>query len=219
MKRALVNIVYGARAQEEHAITRANHKAYAEACRADYIAVEESKALPYGPAAKFTVVDIAKHYDQTLLLDIDTVVMRATMTPFDVTPAGYWGCVDELRLSGAAFAHQQQAWEQIAELLHEPVPPFRLNLNSGVTVLPKNCGAYLPPDKPLPEVWCIEQLWLSYQIFTRNLPFVRMDPRLNWCKWFTYFERGLSDAFIVHWNQRENRLATLQKLVTATHIK
>lgn len=218
-KRAVVNVVYGPAASEEHAITRGNHAAYAKKCGAEHIVLASETPVKYGPAAKFKVVDIAKNYDQTLLLDLDTVVFRDTMTPFDVTPLGYWGFVDEAPLSKADQAHQQRMWFQIAEHLKEPQPVFSLNLNSGVLVLPSNCEAYLPPDKPLPETWCIEQLWLSYQITTQHLPFIRLDPRLNWCKWFSYFERGLPDAYIVHWNQRDNRLDTLKKLVTASRIR
>lgn len=217
--RALVNIVYGPYAAAEHAITRQNHAAYAKICGADYIVLQGGAHLPYGPAAKFKVVDVAREYKQTLLLDLDTVVFRDTMTPFDVTPAGYWGFVDEAAMSKADQAHQQRTWYQIAEHLKEPQPTFSLNLNSGVLVLPAECDAYLPPENPLPDAWCIEQLWLSYQVVTRHLPYVRIDPRLNWCKWFTYFERGLPDAYIVHWNQRDNRLDTLKKLVTASRIR
>jgi len=213
VKRALVNIAYGASAIAELALTRKNHQLYAKNCGAEYIELVKDVQLAYGPAAKFKIVEIAKDFDQTLMIDTDTVVFQPNINIFDTCPVGWWGFVDELRYIQFPLEEFEQTLRHIADILLQPHVVPKINVNSGVLLLPRDASIYLPAEKPLPTTWCIEQIWLSYRLLSTNANYVRLDPRFNWCKFFREFESGRKDAIILHWNDRTDRINMLQKLM------
>lgn len=215
MQRALLNIAYGAKAQTELDITRENHKEYARQCGAEYIELLSDTELGYGPSAKFKAVGVAANFDQTLLLDTDTIVMKPHINIFETCPVGWWGFVDELRLIEWPLDEFKSTLIEIADLLYQPHVLPTIDINSGVMLLPRDASIYLPPAKPLPVTWCIEQIWLTYRMLSTDTKYVRIDPRFNWCKWFKSFEQGRKDAIILHWNDRNNRIDILKQLIAA----
>lgn len=213
----LVNVVAGEKAEHEHSITEANHRAYAVACGASYECITRDVAPDFPPSIKYLVHTKTECWDQTLYLDVDTVVTKLSPNIFEEVPAKQWGVVDELGLLSDAkpgYTEEQQAYaDKICNGLGWPKICLRFALNSGVMLIPKQADKlYWPPPRPVPNFWNLDQLFLSIRLQMTDTPLQCLDPRWNWCYSYRLFEQGLQHAFIIHLanaTDRANRLATL----------
>jgi predicted O-methyltransferase YrrM len=211
-KRCVLSIACGEACVEEHSLTAANHRDYAEFCGAEWIEiVRPDLSLAYGPAAKFVAADVARDFDQTLFLDSDCVVMPKAPNIFDEVPPDHWGVVDEMwPLAAKCDPHKWQGEaDAICDAAGMPRVEMPFSINSGVMVLPREASLYAPPPKPVPWFWCVEQLWLSAELVCHEAPYTLLDPRWNWCYWFPEFEAGGKEAFIVHINAERNERRAL----------
>lgn len=217
--RALVNVVAGERAKQEYAITGPGHQAYAEACGAAYQLVTRDTVPDFPPAIKYLVNKVAEHYDQTLYLDVDTVVTKLAPNIFEELPPGHWGVVDELGLLSDAkidyTAEQQHYADKICDNLNWPRICLRFALNSGVMVIPRQTDkVYWPPPRPVPNFWNLDQLFLSIRLQMTDQPMRCLDPRWNWCYSYRLFEQGVPNAFIIHLADVNDRADQLRRLVS-----
>ena len=215
--KALVNVVAGEKAKQEYAITGASHRAYAEACGAVYSLITRDVVPDFPPAIKYLVNNAAMYYDQTLYLDVDTVITKLAPNIFEEVPLGHWGIVDELGLLSDAkpgYTEEQQDYaDKICDNLNWPRICLRFALNSGVMLMPKQTDKlYWPPPRPVPNFWNLDQLFLSIRLQMIAQPMLCLDPRWNWCHSYRLFEQGVPNAFIIHLADATDRVDQLQRL-------
>ncbi len=214
MKRAVLNIVAGDKGRAEHAITRENHRSYADRCGAEYVVIQREHAPKYSPAIKYLANKVTPDYDQTLFLDLDCIVTPQCPNIFDEVPLGYWGVIDE---NGLARFHElendqtQRHANALCDALHLPYVYLTRHINSGVMVMPPNSADYyFPPKYPVPSnYWAVEQLYLSINLQLHDAPLKELDRRFNWCWCHKRFEEDMHRAFIIHWGGKHDRLENL----------
>lgn len=151
--------------QAELAITERRIKEYASRCNADYIAIRELPKVNHPCANKFVLSQVAKLYEQTLLVDTDVVVQDHCPNVFELVPLGKWAMVDDLRrIRERDDKWIEREWPAVCKAMGATVP-LNANWNSGFCLAPQDAyREYYAPRVPVPDVWCIEQHLLCWHL-------------------------------------------------------
>jgi len=201
VKRAVINILAGQRADLDHAITGPNHKAYADRIGAEYRTIRRDSSPSYGPAIKYLANTLTPEYDQCLFIDCDAVVTAQAPNIFDEVPLGYWAIMDERGRSQEPLAdgYGQKMADKISDALNIPRIPLIRMLNSGVMVMPPDSARwYGPPKRSVPSCWIFEQLFLAMMLQLDHAKIIELDWRWNLCWCHSHFHQNRSKAFILH---------------------
>jgi hypothetical protein len=216
-KRALLVVAPDPKPQAELQISRPLFQEYAKKYEADYIELTNIPTLNHGCANKYVLSQVAKNYEQTLLLDTDVIIMPGAPSIFDAVPLGKWGLVDDLVNLIAADAGEwmRGEWNQICGALGVETPHLEKAWNSGVVIAPPDAyKEYYAPPRPVPNVWCAEQHWHTYCLM-QSLDRVH-DLPLIWQAGFPWlnFAEACQTSHFIHLcgchGPHENRLSFMR---------
>lgn len=197
--RLVITVATGAKAQECLTITGPRMQAYAERCNADFLALTDD-AFPseswYKVANKWRIASYARHYDHTLFLDADCLVLDPLRTPdiFELatdniavvneyswaTHSINWVADESAIVAASQGLHTVLNWQPNAGVLLIPGPAAHL---------------YSPPPMPVPRFWCAEQHWLGITL-GENRTELPKAWNTGWVDW--QFWRDLPAANIAH---------------------
>ena len=195
-------------------ITRKGFQTYATKCDADYIELTHN-AYPAWPMANklIQIPWVTTHYDQTAYFDCDIVVKPSMPNLFEQVPRHHYAAQDELPTItwGGYNDWYFRNLDKLREIGFPHWKPTQVP-NGGVLVLPKNASAYIAPNVPLVEDWCIDQFVLGSQAPERET--IWLDDRYNWGWIRKDWEEGLDAAYAIHLNGAipEDRLKWLREL-------
>jgi len=193
MRLCVTNIVAGAPA--EHAITKANHAAYAARIGADYCPVYLPAPATAGRAKacswKYAAADVAAQYTLTLYLDCDCVVTRLCPSFHTAVPPGHWGVVDEL----CVITNAAKASVETVQAINWGAQPW--TLNAGVMIMPSDAKKVYKSEL-ITEHWLNDQAALSARLYRGEAKYRLIDRRWNWSFMHPYFLTGLEFAYIIH---------------------
>lgn len=201
-KRAVMVVAIGAKAEAELVISRPLMQAYAERYAADYLEFTELPPMNHLCGYKYVLAQVAKSYEQTLLLDADVIVMPDAPDIFREVPVRKWGLVDDLQnlcvSSGTAWLTDE--FNEQADSLGLPRIQTTRAWNSGLVVAPTDAfREYYPPPGDVPAVWCAEQHWHTYCLLRSGRV---IDLDLCWQAGFPWinFPEAIKTAHFVHIN-------------------
>lgn len=159
--RLVLHIGTGEKCGKELEITRPMAESYARRCGADYLCVRDKHHHRWPMASKWRAATFAARYRQTLFVDTDVVIRSDAPDLFEAVPPGAWGCVDEL----PSFNPPHEVFARgrsICRTQGVDMPPVRRTLNGGLILIPgESAELYRPPEKPWPNDWILDQLWLT----------------------------------------------------------
>jgi hypothetical protein len=174
---------------------------YAEKVNADLVLPEKGTRAEKGYRFcwnKFMAFDLLlenEHYDQVLILDLDTYVAKKTPNIFELHPEGFWGVPNVGR----------PGWKVYKRCLAREVGdvPEHLDMdkftNGGVWLFDRNTAmALLPHMGTDNHTWCStfnDQGFLHYICHEQNIPINLLDPQWNAIPWNW---KNIDDPYIVH---------------------
>jgi hypothetical protein len=201
--RCIVVIAPDAKPKAELAITRPLIQAYADRCGADYCEFTEPMGLNHACANKYVATQVARYYDQTMLIDTDIVPMPDAPDMFAAVPIGKWGLVDDLpRIHQCGATEWMDGeWRALCRSIGDSTAELRHAWNSGLMIMPNDADAlYHPPIVPVPNTWCVEQHYHTYMLLQRLEQVV--DLPLVWQAGFPWvdFPKVIESSYFVHIN-------------------
>jgi hypothetical protein len=219
--RCIVVIAPDAKPQAELAITGPLIRAYASRCGADYREFTEPVGLNHACANKYVATQVARYYDQTMLIDTDIVPMPNAPDMFAEVPIGKWGLVDDLPRIHQCGATEwmESEWRALCRSIGDSTAELRHAWNSGLMIMPNDADAlYHPPIVPVPNTWCVEQHYHTYMLLQRREQVV--DLPLIWQAGFPWndYPSAIKTSHFIHVNGVQGphsvRLAFLRHFAT-----
>ena len=197
--RAIVTAAFGSEHLEILDMTRPARQEYAERCGADLIELTDDRFPRWSMANKWRAGMIAGHYDQTLWLDSDVLIMPDSPSIFAECGENF-GLVDESAIVERNGFKAKYAAEMalLADLFGLPIPDW--SPNGGVLLIPRRYSSLYAPPPRCPVNWCLDQHWLALSIEQANADVKRLDWRWNHLWIDPAFWQGLPDAYFVHLN-------------------
>lgn len=206
--KAIVTVATGREFLDLLQVTGPTIKAYADRCRADYIALTNATKSWWG-LEKFRTRHFVEQYDEVLFIDADCIVSPETPSLFghdcDVLihdDASYLPSLDWLK------SERREVCESIGMQYEDA----NLCLNSGVVYTRKAASSiWAEPPLNIPTSHCAEQIVVEQQAITHG--YRNLDSRFNWQFYFKDFHAGLNDAYIVHLATCSNKLDTAKSII------
>ncbi len=195
--KAVITCAIGAEHAELLDRTRPFMRAYARKCGADYIEFNDDHRPDWPMANKYRMASFAWHYDQSLMVDCDVLILPDAPDIFAAAADAPIAARDEKPDYRPTDWYQAEcpAFYDSQAVAFEPTRC----INAGVMVFRADAvHLYHEPPKPYPKYWCAEQFWLWYQ--TRDVPVHWLDDRFNWAAIRVDFYDGLHEAWFVHLN-------------------
>lgn len=207
--KAIVTVATGREFLDLLQVTSPTIKAYADRCRADYIALTNATKHWWG-LEKFRTRHFVEQYDEVLFIDADCIVRPEAPSLFgqdcDVLihdDAPYLNSLDWLRSER----------REVCEAIGMQYDDANLCLNSGVVYTRKAASSvWAEPPSNIPNSHCAEQIVVEQQAIRHG--YRELDSRFNWQFYFRDFYAGLGDAYIIHLATCSNKLETARKLLT-----
>lgn len=211
---AVVTFAIGKKSERLARYTLPRIQQYAAACSADMVVVRDDQ-LPRWPIGnKLRFGDIAKHYERSLLIDIDIWINDRTPSIFDTHGPGVWMHPDVhyLKEKGRYFLEnelrvigKQQDRELIFRSTKFPAPTgyytppefSPLFFNTGVILMDnKHAQAWQMPPEPLTLSHTAEQAWIDLML-SNQFHIQKLDSDWNWL-WFgkSFMDRIHSVNFV-----------------------
>ena len=181
--------------------------AYATKCKADFVQLTNVTSEMWQDE-KFRVEAFAKHYDQTLFLDCDCVVLDGCPDLFGTPGLRMHNDLPYLQRRSSGIAWAQPEYDAVMDSQGLGPQPIGRIWNSGVVQCTRaTAGVWHAPARPLPATHCSEQFWVQFQ--AEQFGCAPLDSRLNWQWWFEDFEAGLADAWLVHFANHPDKAAAI----------
>lgn len=207
--KAIVTVATGREFLDLLQVTGPAIKAYADRCRADYIALTNATKSWWG-LEKFRTRHFVEQYEEVLFIDADCIVRPNAPSLFGQdcnvlihNDAPYLQSLDWLRSER----------REVCEAIGMPYDDADLCLNSGVVYTRKAASSvWAEPPSNIPTSHCAEQIVVEQQAIRHG--YRNLDSRFNWQFYFKDFYAGLSDAYIIHLATCSNKLETARKLLT-----
>lgn len=201
--------------QLELEITGDRIKKYAAKCDADFLVIDKLPDVGHPCAYKHVLTQVAPLYEQTLVVDTDIIVKDCAPVVFDYVPLGKWGMTDDLpniRDCGAS-RWMDSEWEKTCQSLGDR-RELTNTWNSGWAIAPPDaCREYFAPDVEIPDVWCIEQHLLTYELLGNRDRVVTLGQEWQAGYPWRTFLQAVSAAHTIHINgcrKHSTRLALLK---------
>lgn len=181
-------------------ITRPLMQAYAERVGAEFIEITDDHYPQWPMDNKWRVRSYAWHYERTLFLDSDVLIMPDSPNIFEQETAPI--CVRDEQADYAS----REGWndKELSEMFaSQRIVGHKLQrfLNGGVILMDyETAQLYSEPPLPCPRTWCLDQHWLQYRIESSGVEVGWLDDRWNWGFIRPDFFEGIGKAWFVHLN-------------------
>lgn len=207
--KAIVTIATGRDFLDLLQITGPTIKAYADRCRADYIALTNSTKSWWG-LEKFRTRHFVEQYEEVLFVDADCIVQPNA-------PSLFGQDCDVLIHDDAPYLHSldwlRSERRDVCNAIGMQYENSDICLNSGVVYTRKAASSiWAEPPSNIPTSHCAEQIVVEQQAI--NHGYGELDSRFNWQFYFEDFYAGLDDAYIIHLATCTNKLETARSLLT-----
>lgn len=187
-------------------ISQRSVEAYANRVSADFVQLRGVTQSWWG-LEKFRVHKFAKQYEQTLFIDADILISKASPDIFAIQGVALHD--DYPHLKSTQWILPQYDLVCKSQDVHPSQRNNRL-LNSGVVLTDSNSSdVWLPPAKPLPHTHCAEQFWVEMQ--SESFPVTLLDRRFNFQWWMEAFQFGKFDAWFIHYANSSNKIAEMEQ--------
>lgn len=207
--KAIVTVATGREFLDLLQVTGPTIKAYADRCRADYIALTNATKSWWG-LEKFRTRHFVEQYDEVLFVDADCIVRPDAPSLF--------GQDCDVLIHNDAPHLESLAWlkserREVCEAISMQYEDANLCLNSGVVYTRKAASSvWSEPPSNIPTSHCAEQIVVEQQAIRHG--YRELDSRFNWQFYFKDFYAGLDDAYIIHLATCSNKLETARQLLT-----
>lgn len=214
LDRCILVVAPNERPQKELEITGEAIKDYAAQCGADFVVIDKLPEVNHQCANKHVLSQVAKHYEQTLIVDTDIVIRPEAPNIFEEVPLGTWGMMDELPqiYDCGAGGWIRKEWIATCKASGKQLPLTNI-WNSGFAVAPRDAHKeYFAPDHEVPNFWCIEQHLLTYELMKSKRVVTLSDQWQAGYPWLDFPEK-IKTARTIHVNgcrHHPTRLALLK---------
>ena len=207
--RLVITIATG-KAREWLKYTEGPMRAYAAACGADFVALQNTTQGWWG-LEKFRIHEYTKAYKQTLFLDADVLITKSAKDLFDLTKAdvAIYDETGDIQSPGWLSS----AWHKVTHCLGRPAydamqpclgpgayKRYGRSYNSGVVLCSrKGASAWTPPKLPIPvESHIAEQVVVGWNLMQFNPSIQPLHMKSNLQSWNRLFLVQLPSAEMVH---------------------
>jgi hypothetical protein len=207
--KAVVTVATGREYLDLLEITGPTIKAYADRCRADYIALTNSTKSWWG-LEKFRTRHFVEQYEEVLFVDADCIIKESCPSLF--------GQDCDLMIHDDAPYLQSLDWlrserRDVCKAIGIEYDDGNLCLNSGVVYTRKSANSvWTEPPETIPTSHCAEQIVVEQQAIKHG--YELLDSRFNWQFYFKEFWDGLDDAHIIHLATCKDKLETAKRILT-----
>jgi hypothetical protein len=203
--RLVITIATGKQCRALHKMTGVLMQSYAKRCGADFIVLDNMTSDWWGHE-KFRVRHFAQQYEETLFLDVDTIIHPDCESIFGSDhPLMLHDDLNGLRRTDWISAERQAVFE------NRPYIDSDTCLNSGVVYCHRSHADVWLPAEITATTHCAEQFVVEQNAL--RLGYCPMDRKWNWQWYFDGFESGIRDAKIIHLSTCPDKLATASRII------
>jgi len=207
--KAVVTVATGREYLDLLEITGPTIRAYADRCRADYIALTNSTKSWWG-LEKFRTRHFVEQYEEVLFVDADCIIKESCPSLF--------GQDCDLMIHDDAPYLQSLDWLRsercdVCTAIGIEYDNSDTCLNSGVVYTRKSAASvWTEPPENIPTSHCAEQIVVEQQAIKYG--YELLDSRFNWQFYFKNFWDGIEDAHIIHLATCKDKLETAKRIDT-----
>jgi hypothetical protein len=207
--KAIVTVATGREYLDLLEITGPTIKAYADRCRADYIALTNSTKSWWG-LEKFRTRHFVEQYEEVLFVDADCIIKKSCPSLF--------GQDCDLMIHDDAPYLQSLDWlrserRDVCKAIGIEYDDGNLCLNSGVVYTRKSANSvWTEPPETIPTSHCAEQIVVEQQAIKHG--YELLDSRFNWQFYFKNFWDEIDNAHIIHLATCKDKLETAKRILT-----
>lgn len=223
---AVCVVAIGRASQILSKVTLARINAYADRCDADLVVLRDDQCPDFPILNKFRIGQVGQYYDRTLFIDIDVFVRNDAPNLFDLLPAGKvyrYNETPEIDVCNQETLHGGVRESRDVDSLVRTTGIRRReikSLSTGVVLFDReHSPMWDPPESFVERFHTVEQVWVNLRSMELDLPLGELPREFNTQCWMRDYASYLDSAQFVHVAGATDKLAELERLVSAETAK